>query len=200
MLPMRPLEIAINKYIALDPEAPDKLQAFDDKVICLEITGLNKRLYLHIKDQRINAHEAYDGKVDAIISGTPAALFKLGLKKDTASLFFAREVELRGDTRLGRQFKAFLSEMDIDWEEYLSAIVGDIAANRIHKLFSGVHSWGRSAADNFSSDVSEYLQEESRMVISGAELEMFFRQVDDLRDGAERLSARIERMSGSGTQ
>ena len=194
------LETAINKYLALDPEAPDKLQAFDDKVICLEISDLNKQLYLLIKDRKIIVREIYDGPVDTVISGTPAALFKLGLKKDTASLFFAREVELRGNTRLGRQFKALLSEMDIDWEEHLSAIVGDIAAHRLQKLFNGIHAWGRSAADNFSADVSEYIQEESRMVISGAELEMFFRQVDDLRDGTERLSARIERMSGSDTQ
>ncbi len=194
------LETALNQYLALDPEAPGKLQAFDSKVICLEISSLNKLLYLIVKDQKINVRETYEGPVDTTISGTPAGLFKLGLKKDTAELFFAREVELRGDTRLGRQFKAFLSEMDIDWEEHLSAIIGDIAANKIQKLLSGIHAWGSSAANNFTADVSEYLQEESRMVISGPEMEIFFQQVDILRDDTERLSARIERMSGPGGQ
>ncbi len=194
------IETALNQYLALDPEAPGKLQAFDSKVICLEISSLNKLLYLIVNDQKINVRETYEGPVDTTISGTPAGLFKLGLKKDTAELFFAREIELRGDTRLGRQFKAFLSEMDIDWEEHLSAIIGDIAANKIQKLLSSIHAWGNSAANNFTADVGEYLQEESRMVISGPEMEMFFQQVDSLRDDTERLSARIERMSGPGGQ
>jgi ubiquinone biosynthesis protein UbiJ len=42
------------------------------------------------------------------------------------------------------------------------------------------------------SNVSEYLQEESRDVISGAELEMFYNSVDRLRDDVDRLRARVD--------
>ncbi len=190
------LETALNKYLALDPEAPDKLKAFDGKTLCIEINGLNKNLYLLINDNKIAVVNNHDAEPDTIISGSPAALFKLGVHRDTAPLFFAGEVEIRGDTRLGRKFKSLLADMDIDWEEHLSSLIGDIAAHRVADAFNQFRKWRESAAANFADDVGEYLQEESRDVVSGAEMEVFYQQVDRLRDDTERLKARIEQLSG----
>lgn len=190
------LASALNNYLALDHEAPEKLTAFDGKVICIDIRGLNKNIYLLINGSRLTVVEAYDAEPDATISGSPAALFKLGVHRDTAPLFFAGEVEIRGNTRLGRQFKSLLAEMEIDWEEHLSRLVGDIAAHRITGLFKELMKWSKTAADNFADDMGEYLQEESRDVVSEAEMGMFYQQVDRLRDDTERLKARIDRLSG----
>jgi ubiquinone biosynthesis protein UbiJ len=190
------LTSALNNYLALDPEAPEKLTAFDGRVIAIDITGPNRTIYLLINGSRISAVKTYDREPDATITGSPAALFKLGVHRDSAPLFFAGEVEIRGDTRLGRQFKSLLAEMEIDWEEHLSRFVGDIAAHRIAGLFNDLRKWSKSAADNFADDVGEYLQEESRDVVSGAEMEMFYQQVDKLRDDTERLKARIDRLPG----
>jgi len=190
------LASALNNYLALDPEAPEKLTAFDGRVICIDIRGPNKTIYLLINGNRISAVKTYDAEADATIIGSPAALFKLGVHRDSAPLFFAGEVEIRGDTRLGRQFKSLLAEMEIDWEEHLSRLVGDIAAHRIAGLFNDLSKWSKTAADNFADDVGEYLQEESRDVVSGAEMGMFYQQVDKLRDDTERLIARIHRLPG----
>jgi ubiquinone biosynthesis protein UbiJ len=194
------LETALNKYLALDPEAPEKLQAFDGKIICIDIRGPNRKLYLLINDKRLTVSRDQGAEPDATVSGSPAALFKLGLHRDTAPLFFAGEVEIRGDTRLGRRFKSLLAEMEIDWEEYLSRLIGDIAAHRLVSVFNEIKDWSQSAASNFTDDVGEYLQEESRDVVSGPEMDMFFQQVDRLRDDAERLLARSERISGLSRQ
>jgi ubiquinone biosynthesis protein UbiJ len=118
------------------------------------------------------------------------------VQRDSAPLFFAGEVEIRGDTRLGRQFKSLLADMEIDWEEQLSRLVGDIASHRIAGLFNDLRKWSKTAADNFADDLGEYLQEESRDVVSGAEMGMFYQQVDKLRDDTERLIARIHRLPG----
>jgi len=195
LTPLSLLETAFNNYLALDPEAPEKLTAFDGKLICIDIRGLNKRIYLLIKDRKISVLKQHDAGPDATIIGSPAALFKLGVQRDSAPLFFAGEVEIRGDTRLGRQFKSLLADMEIDWEEHLSRLIGDIAAHRVAGLVNTLKEWGESVAGNFTDDVGEYLQEESRDVVSGAEMEMFYQQVDKLRDDTERLKARIDRLS-----
>ncbi len=190
------LASALNHYLALDPEAPEKLTAFDGKVICIDVRGPNRKIYLLMNGNRIRVVRTYETEPDATIIGSPAALFKLGVHRDSAPLFFAGEVEIRGDTRLGRQFKSLLAEMEIDWEEHLSRFTGDIAAHRIACLFTDLRKWSRTAADNLADDVGEYLQEESRDVVSGAEMEMFYQQVDRLRDDTERLKARIDRLPG----
>lgn len=193
---MHLLEEAINHYIALDPEAPGKLRAFNGKKICIEVAGINKNIYLLVDDAHITVQTDCDTEPDAIISGTPAALIKLGINRDVAPLLFAGEVELREDVRLGRQFKALLADMDIDWEEHLSALVGDIAAHRALAVINEMREWGRTAAGNFADDLGEYLQEESRDVVSGAEMEAFFEDVDTLRNDAERLEAKIHQLTG----
>lgn len=194
------LETAFNNYLALDPEAPEKLTAFDGKVICIDIRGPNKRIYLLINGSKIHVPKQHDAEPDAIITGSPAALFKLGVHRDSAPLFFAGEVEIRGDTRLGRQFKSLLADMEIDWEEHLSRLIGDIAAHRVAGVFKELKKWSESVAGNFADDVGEYLQEESRDVVSGAEMGMFYQQVDKLRDDTERLKARIDRLSAVNRQ
>jgi len=195
LTPLSLLETAFNNYLALDPEAPEKLNAFDGKIICIDIRGLNKSLYLLINGSKISVNKQHDAEPDATIIGSPAALFKLGVHRDSAPLFFAGEVEIRGDTRLGRQFKSLLADMEIDWEEHLSRLIGDIAAHRVAGLFNELKEWSESVSGNFADDVGEYLQEESRDVVSGAEMEMFYQQVDKLRDDTERLKARIDRLS-----
>lgn len=104
-------------------------------------------------------------------------------------------MEIRGDTRLGRQFKALIAEMDIDWEEHLSRLTGDIAAHRVMTVFDKLAEWSKSATSNLTDDIGEYLQEESRDVVSGAEMDMFNQQVDRLRDDTDRLEARIARLA-----
>jgi ubiquinone biosynthesis protein UbiJ len=195
LTPLSLLETAFNNYLALDPEAPEKLTTFDGKVICIDISGLNKRIYLLINGSKISVVKQHDAEPDATITGSPAALFKLGVHRDSAPLFFTGEVEIRGDTRLGRQFKSLLADMEIDWEEHLSRLIGDIAAHRVAGLFNELKEWSGSVAGNFADDVGEYLQEESRDVVSGAEMGMFYQQVDKLRDDTERLKARIDRLS-----
>ena len=85
--------------------------------------------------------------------------------------------------------------MDIDWEEHLSRLTGDIAAHRIMTVFGRLAEWSKSATNNLTDDIGEYLQEESLDVVSGAEIELFNQQVDSLRDDTYRLEARIARLA-----
>lgn len=190
---MQILESAINKYIALDPELPEKLAQFEGKTICLDITGLEKKLYLLPYDNRIEVRTEVEHVADATLRGSPVALFKMSMMRNVAPLLLKGELEITGDMHLGRAFKALLADMEIDWEEQLSALVGDEIA---HELFKGVRrfsEWGKRSGESLAMDVSEYLQEESRDVVTGAELEQFYAGVDGLRMDVERLQAKVDR-------
>jgi ubiquinone biosynthesis accessory factor UbiJ len=197
-LALKPLESAINAYLSLDPELPPKLDAFDGKVLGLDFRGTGLKLYLRLQQGRVQLAADVEGQADAVISGTPAAMLKLGLREDAAPLLFAREVEISGDTHFGRQFRTLLSAMDIDWEEQLSRLIGDVASHQAMRVVDAVRQWGKRATAGFADDAGEYLREESRDVVSDAELQHFYDQVDELRDAAERLQARINRLRGSG--
>lgn len=196
------LEAAINRYLALDPEMLDKLAAFDGKVIKLEISSLmggghDKQLFLFPGASGIHISEQYDGEVDTVLRGTPLALFKMGLVSDTAELLLKGEVEISGDTRLGHEFKTTFAQMDIDWSQPLAELLGDTVAYPLQQGGQRIGRWGMDTLKSFASDLSEYLQEESRDVVTGTELEMFNHAVDVLRDDVERLQAKIELLQKS---
>jgi ubiquinone biosynthesis protein UbiJ len=135
----------------------------------------------------------YRGTPDAVISGAPWSLARVAYGGDRGALF-AGEVEIRGDVTVGQRFEAILRGIDIDWEEQLSRLVGDVAAHQVGKLVRDTMAWGAKSAETLGRDVSEYLQEESRHLPQRDEVDAFLTAVDDLRNDVERLGARIRRL------
>ena len=189
------LEAAINRYLALDPEMLDKLAQFNGKVIKLEMTGINKTLYMLPNDSGIQVLNEYDGSVDTVLRGTPVSLFKMGLVSNAANLLLKGEIEITGDTRLGHQFKNVFSQMDIDWSEPLANLLGDSLANQIFQSGISFSQWGKDTVKSVSMSFSEYLQEESRDVVTETELMLFNNAVDQLRDDVDRLQAKVKTLS-----
>lgn len=185
------LETVINHYLALDPEMLGKLAQFEGKVIKLEMTGINKTLYMLPNESGIQVLTEYEGSADTVLRGTPISLFKMGLVSNAANLLLKGEVEITGDTRLGHQFKNIFSQMDIDWSEPLAEMVGDSLAYQIQQSGNKLGHWGKATLNSVSASFSEYLQEESRDVVTDTELDIFNDAVDQLRDDVDRLQARI---------
>ena len=185
------IETVINRYLALDPELLDKLAQFDGKVIKLEMTGINKSFYMLPSERGMQVFTEHEGSADTVLRGTPVSLFKMGLVSNVANLLLKGEIEITGDTRLGHQFKNVFSQMDIDWSEPLADIVGDGLAYQVQQSGNKFGRWGKTTARSVSTSVSEYLQEESRDVVTDTELNIFNEAVDQLRDDVDRLQARI---------
>jgi len=186
------IETVINRYLALDPEMLDKLAEFDGKVIKMEMTGINKDLYMLPNESGIQVLSQYEGEADTVLSGTPISLFKMGLASNAANLLLKGEIEISGDTRLGHQFKNVFSQMDIDWSEPLANLVGDGLAYQLQQAGSRLGHWGKDTVKSVSTSFGEYLQEESRDVVTDTELEIFYGAVDRLREDVDRLQAKVD--------
>jgi ubiquinone biosynthesis protein UbiJ len=188
------LEAMINRYLSLDPEMAENISELEGKVIAINIQGIKKVFYLFPQagheDACIKVSDYYEGEPDTILKGTPAALFKMGVADDVAPMMLKGEVEISGNVRLGREFKKLLAEMDIDWEENLATLIGDAPAHHVTQAAKRFVGWASKVKQAISADISEYLQEESRDVVPGAELEMFYEDVDELRNDVDRLQAR----------
>ena len=189
------VETTINRYLALDPEMLDKMEEFSGKVIKLEIIGLNKTLYMLPDRRGIQVRTEHEGEADTTLRGTPISLFKMGLAANAAKLLLKGEVEISGDTRLGHQFKNIFSQMDIDWSEPLANLVGDTVAFQLQQSGKKLGGWGKDTMESVSRSVSEYLQEESRDLVTETELNNFNDEVDQLRNDVDRLHAKINALS-----
>ena len=148
-------------------------------------------LYIFPTDRGVQVSAEYEGEADTVLRGAPLSLFKMGLVSNTAELLLKGEVEITGDTRLGHQFKNIMSQMDIDWSEPLAALFGDGVAHQLQQAGKMLGQWGKDTVTSVSTSLSEYLQEESRDVVSETELEIFNNEVDRLRNDVDRIQAQI---------
>ncbi|VAW68906.1 hypothetical protein MNBD_GAMMA09-1891 [hydrothermal vent metagenome] len=186
------IEAALNHYIALDAEAPERFGMLEGKVISIEILGLNQTISLFPSADGFLLLSDFDGEADATITGSPLALFRLGMAEDVKKILFGGDIQLSGDTALANKFSRLLSQLDIDWEEILAQNVGDIVAHKTFNMAKEAAQWIKRSSQSFSMDSGEYLQEEVRLSPSNAELRQFINQVDGARETVDRLAARIQ--------
>jgi ubiquinone biosynthesis protein UbiJ len=135
------------------------------------------------------------GGPDAVISGPPLALLDLFARRgDSAAPRGAERVHISGDAEIAARYRELLELARPDWEEELSRLFGDLAARRISLAARAAFAWGRGFARSARANVAEYLQEESRDLVSKPEVLEFLGQVDVLRETADRVEARIARL------
>ena len=191
------LEQLLNTAIRLDPETPNRLAPLHGLVIELQLVGPDISLYLIPGPNGIQLLSAFEGKPDCTLRGTPLDLSRMRGSRESADQLFGGAVEISGDTELARQFGDFIAELDMDWEEQLSKLTGDLVAHEIGTAARGLFDWGSAQTRTFEQNLQEYLQEELRLTPSRLEFEPFLSDVDRLRDDVERLEARIARLQAN---
>jgi len=191
----RGLESALNRYLGLDPATGDRLAALDGRVIALELRGLELGLVFRVQGRNIALVDEAGLKPDTVLRGTPFGVARLGLGRgDATGTLFSGEVEISGDVETGQAFKAVLDAIDIDWEEQLARLTGDAFAHQLGNAARRTGSWLDRARLTLEQDLSEYLQEELRVVPTRIEIENLIEEIDRLAMDAERLEARFRRL------
>ena len=184
------LEQLANDYLALSPGAAEKMSHLHGRIVRVELLGLNVSFQVIPGPGRLQILERTEGAPDCTLRGTPLALLGMANTAESSARLFAGEVEIVGDTELAHRFGEILRSMDIDWEEQLSRLTGDIVAHQIGNQARGALRWGRQTLQTLGLDLSEYLREELSLLPGRPEIDAFLAEVDDVRDGVERLEAR----------
>ncbi len=184
------LETALNLVLRLDPEVLARLGALSGHVIAVEPSGMAITFYLLPEPGGIQVTDRCEVEPSVRIRATPAALFRQwrGRRADGG------EIAIEGDVGVGREFQAILARLDIDWEEQLSRVVGDVAARHLSGLWHGLRAWSGRTGDVLLRDSGEYLQQELRLLPPRPMIERFLNAVDLLREDTDRLAARVERL------
>jgi ubiquinone biosynthesis protein UbiJ len=188
------LETAINQVLRLDSDTVEKLHSLQGKVIAVELRGLNIKLYLVPQHNALNVFAHFEGEPDTLLRGTPISMVRMGLAKNAGDVLFEGDVEISGDVELGQQFREILDGLDIDWEEHLSHITGDIIAHKVGNLARGVIGWGKRTTEILGQDAAEYLQQESCELPERAEVDEFLKNTDTIRSDVDRMGMRVVRL------
>ncbi len=185
------LETALNYALSLDPEISRELSAMHGYILAFDLRGSGIKLFL-IPDQngRLQLFNNIEGDADCIISGSPFALMRSHFDENN-QLVFSGEIQISGNTSLAQKFVSILKRLDIDLEEQLSRLTGDLIAHQVGEAFRQSFNWLGRNNQSLMLNMQEYLQEEARLLPTIFELEDFYAEVDRCREDIDRLEARL---------
>lgn len=188
------LEAAVNHCLMLDPDALQRVRGLVGKVVGIELLGLGVKFYLLPDNAGLKLQPEYHGEVNVWLRGAPLSMMRMGMGDEQQKALFSGDVEIIGDTETGQRVRDIINDLDLDWEEQLTKLVGDVVGHKIGNLVRDVSGWASQTRNTVEQDVSEYLQEESRLLPHREEIGPFLEAVDTLRGDVDRLEARVQRL------
>ncbi len=194
-----------NRSIEGSSQAAELARRLDCTCLQIEVEGI-LRVRAAIQGGRL-ALLAADGEGDAqtpahaVISGSPSALFALLQGARPAAAPERAGMSIRGDAEIANLYRQFFLAARPDPEEELSRWIGDAPARGVSRLAGGMLSWAKRARRAAGENIAEYLTEESRDLVARTEVEEFLHGVDEVREAADRVEARLKvlarRLQGS---
>ena len=187
---LTPLESLLNRNIAASSAARALCRRLENKVLALHVEGVPLSLYFKSHGEVMELETTHEGEANATLSGTPLSFLRLAGPKPESAIR-AGAVHIQGDAEVAQAFSELLTHARPDFEEELSRLIGDVAAHQVGNMARAALGFARRAGDTLAQNVAEFLQEEGRDVPSRTEAEEFVAGVDALRDGVDRLEARL---------
>ena len=197
----RTLEAALNRALALDPDARDGLRALEGRRIALHVAAPKLALQVTVAGDRLQVGPVEDSdEADLSVRSTLGGLI--------AQLPFFRndnappvgKLRIEGDADLARRLQRMAERFDPDWQQPFASVFGDVLGVQIANALRAGFRHARDAGGAFATNAAEYVTEESRDVVGRDELNAFHDDVDALRDDVERVAARVARLAGAGSR
>lgn len=184
----------INAYLKLDPEMNKKLKNLNHQSMAFSITDWNIDLYCYVEDAQLKIYLQEQGKVDAKIKGPLKGFIKTAFAKEKNRTLLQNQMSISGDVDVAMNFQNLFSEMEIDWEEHLAKITGDVLAHEVGKFTRSIKDVISYAVKESAFNIKDFLQDEAGILINKKEAESFFSDIMLLQNDVDRLAAKIEKL------
>ena len=103
-------------------------------------------------------------------------------------------IEIKGDIDFATIMSSLLKDVEWDYEDDLSEIIGDIPAYHLVKLGRKVATTTKETSFNIADTFKEYWLEEKPLIAKKRLVEQFNNEVDRLRFDVDRLELRLKKL------
>jgi len=182
---------SMNAYLKLDPDSKVRLSDLAGKTVAIELLPLHFQFQLVCQTTGITIVQDNLLTADAKVLGTPLQLVGVAIAKEDRHRFFAEDIQIEGDAAIGQKMIELFDEVNIDWEEKLSTLIGDMPARQVGNFFRYIKQWVTDSESTFSQNINEYLHEETPLFPAKEALQDFYHDIDTLNMDVERMEARI---------
>jgi len=183
----RTLETLLNQAIRLDQTQGAAFAALEDKVLAPNVSEVSQPLYLMFTHYGVSVQTQLNGQPDATLNTTLLELFSITTSSTSAET-------PADESDLANTFMHALRTLDIDWEEQLSHLTGDLVAFKIGQGVRNLIERKHSVNQPLGQTVKEYLQFELNALPTRPQVARFTQANHDTAHAVNALSYRIEQL------
>ena len=103
-------------------------------------------------------------------------------------------IEIKGDIDFATVISSALKDIEWDYEDDLSEVIGDIPAYHLVKLGKKILKTTKETSFNVADTFKEYWLEEKPLIAKKRLVDQFNKEVDTLRFDVDRLEQRLQKL------
>ena len=192
VLALSAFEDMLNKALDLDAATRLQLNKLVGRSLLLNVQYPDLSILVFLDENRVRltpAEDATDHPATATVTATSFDFIKQALKRDVP--ISQSGLTLAGDIFFLQELQQIGLQLDIEWEQGLSVLVGDIAAQQIGQCVRSLWSFAKKAAEALLQNSGEFLREDAQLLPRPWQVEDFIEEVQELRSDIERFEARL---------
>ena len=188
------LESVLNRNLAASLTAREAAADLQGQCMDIGVSASQPALRLGVEDGRLRFSEPDGQPAGVTLSGDWRRLLELLGGDHTGP-----GLDLRGDPAVAEGFARLLKHCRPAPEEELARFTGDAFAHQAGEAARSAAEWAGQAAGSFRRNLRDFVQEEARFAPTRVEFDAFASDVEQLRDRAGRLAARIDALGQGGS-
>lgn len=186
------IEKSINTALQYDPGTRHRLDKLQGKQLALHCQTPDIDLFFYILDKTFYVMSESDHTSDVALSGKLMDIVNLVVKGEKS--LSDSGVTVSGKISVLTDYQDAFKHLDIDWEEPLHQLLGNVAGQAVAQTISELGLWGKAVLSNGRDQVPIILKEELKLIPHEVELETFYENVEQLQSDVNRVSAKIQRL------
>jgi len=192
------LTLALNRLVALDLGTREAIGKLEGRRIGVHLRGPDIAFSIAARNGTLQIepppNAGDDGNSnDFEVNATPGSLLAMALNRGSDA-HPAGKVEIAGDAELARRVEKLARDYNPDFEAAFATVFGEVAGTAIAGALHDAAKWIGQGAQHFRDDGIDWLRDEARLTVPHTEMNTFLDDVDALRERADRLGARVERL------
>ncbi|ORM39082.1 hypothetical protein A2G94_04055 [Francisella endosymbiont of Ornithodoros moubata] len=177
----------------LDPQVSALLLPLNGKTLSVNIVDIDLMITLKVEDSKIHANNE---PTKNILKGNLAYILELIFNKNLQELIIAEKLYYQGSLKDLNAFNKFLNAIDIDLVYKISELTSPEFAGIVAKPFQKAKQYFKTSRQETIVDIKDFLTEEKKTLISQNEINIFYRQVQELKQTTDRIELKLKLLQG----
>ncbi|MCY4265740.1 MAG: SCP2 sterol-binding domain-containing protein [Gammaproteobacteria bacterium] len=192
---LKPAERLINSLLLTDHYLLATLASYAGKTVSIKV--INSPFVIQVRFEqnglRLSAIAWYrhdQVPVDASIAGSAVTLAGLLLADQRQQPLVNDKLQIKGDAQLLMEIFTTMKRLDLQWEDLLEPILGDLGTQQLSRAVHSTESWARDSQRRMRDNIDDYLKQEISLLPHRQLFQQHQETLDLLRLQLDRLEAR----------